>query len=150
MVVQEGPENNIASTFAHSPYRAGSCSCYIIFSPPGGASTFALRLMLLPPLPLPIWYAWLGDDILHPVIGFLRFWACLKAFMCAIYVPIFRRIHFILVWCIFFIWFYIDLQQDRAQNSRIHQEMEFIFFWVIWPARALRNASFLNLVSAPS
>src|SRR2546429_6155994 len=50
----------------------------------GGTSTFALRLMLLPPLPLPIWYAWLGDDILHPVIGFLHFWICLKAFMCAI------------------------------------------------------------------
>ena len=67
----------------------------------GGTSTFALRLMLLPPLPLPIWYAWLGDDILHPVIGFLHFWICLKAFMCAIYVPIFRRIYFILVWRIF-------------------------------------------------
>src|ERR1041385_3598273 len=35
------------------------------FRPSGGASTFALRLMLLPPLPLSLWYAWLGDDILH-------------------------------------------------------------------------------------
>ena len=52
-----GPENNIASTFANSPFRAGSCSCYIIFGPPGGASTFALRLMLLPPFQLPLWYA---------------------------------------------------------------------------------------------
>ena len=79
MVVQEGPENNIAFTFAFD-LKVSSCSCYIIFRPPGGASTFALRLMLLPPLPLPIWYTWLGDDILHPVIGFLRFQTCLKAF----------------------------------------------------------------------
>src|SRR5256885_13483381 len=51
-----GPENNIASTFAFD-LKVSSCSCYIIFGPPRGASTFALRLMLLPPLQLPLWYA---------------------------------------------------------------------------------------------
>ena len=149
MVVQEGPENNIASTFAFD-LKIGSCSCYIIFSPLGGASTFVLRLMLLPSLPLPIWYAWLGDDILHPVIGFLRFWACLKAFMCAIYVPIFRRIHFILVWRIFF---YMVLYRFIAGSRSKHQNSSgngIYLFWAIWLARALRSASFQNLISASS
>src|SRR5207248_10582164 len=65
---------------------------------------------------------------LAPCNWFLALLALFESFMCAIYVSIFRRICFILGWRIFFIWFYIDLYQDRAQNSRIHQELEFIFF----------------------
>src|ERR1041385_3463915 len=53
------------------------------FRPSGGASTFALRLMLLPPLPLPLWYAWLGDDILHPCDWILTLLDLFKSFyMC--------------------------------------------------------------------
>ena len=122
MVAQEGPENNIASTFAFD-LKVSSCSCYIIFGPPGGASTFALRLMLLPPLPLPIWYAWLGDDILHPVIGFLHFWICLKA-LCVLYMFLFSD-GFILFWYgVFFLYGFIQIYSRIALKT-----LEFIRKW---------------------
>ena len=74
----------------------------------------------------------LGDDILHPVIGFLRFWTCLKAF----YVFLFSD-RFISFWYgVFFLYGFIQIYSRIVLKT-----LEFI---------RKRNLSFLGDLACQS
>ena len=91
-----------------------------------------------------------GGNILHPVIGFLRFWTCLQAFNVCYTCSYFQTDSFHSGMMYFFhmvLYSFIAGSRSIFQNSSGNG---IYLFWAIWLARALRNASFLNLVSAPS
>ena len=149
MVVQEGPENNIASTFAFDLkgrlifllyyFQPSWRGIHIHLKAHAPASSSATNMVCL-----------VRRRYLAPCDWFLALLDLFESFYVCYICSYFQTDSFHSGMTYFFymvLYRFIAGSCSKLQNSSGNG---IYLFWAIWLARALRNASFQNLVSAPS